>query len=156
MQIRPYQAGEERELWQLFYHTIHAVNARDYTPEQLAAWAPSEIDHDQWRVRIAGMNPLVCVAEETIVGYASLLVSGHVDHFYVHHAWQRRGVGARLYQTLEATAFERRLKELTSDVSITARPFFESRGFRVIRPQEVVRDGVMLRNFKMAKTLPPA
>ena len=28
--IRKVQPGEEADLWQLFYHTIRQVNARDY------------------------------------------------------------------------------------------------------------------------------
>ena len=32
----------------LFYETVHAVNARDYTPQQLDAWATGEVDLDAW------------------------------------------------------------------------------------------------------------
>ena len=38
--IRPYQMGEEPLLRELFYHTVHNVNQRDYTLEQRNAWAP--------------------------------------------------------------------------------------------------------------------
>ena len=42
---------------------------------------------------------------------------------------------------------------LTSDVSKTARPFFEKVGFEVIKKQTVVRQGVELTNFKMKKKI---
>jgi len=120
--VRKYQPGEERALWQLFHDTIHTVNARDYTLEQLQAWAPDVVDEASWRSRIHGMQPFVGVHNGVIVGYAGLLARGHVDHFYVHHQWQGRGVGRRLMAAVEAEAYAQRMAELSSDVSITARP----------------------------------
>ena len=38
--------------------------------------------------------------------------------------------------------------------SITARPFFEQRGYRVVRQQQVERGGVLLTNFVMEKVRP--
>ena len=32
----------------LFYDTVHTVNARDYTPEQLAVWAAGQVDLAAW------------------------------------------------------------------------------------------------------------
>jgi len=58
-----------------------------------------------------------------------------------------------LFQTIEAKAIELQIKELTSAVSITARPFFESRGFNVVTPQEVFIGDVGFRNYKMLKVL---
>ena len=37
------------------------------------------------------------------------------------------------------------------DASITARPFFEARGFQVVAAQSVVRRGQRLTNFRMEK-----
>ena len=40
---------------------------------------------------------------------------------------------------------------VTTHASITARPFFEARGYRVVRQQQVERQGVALTNFVMEK-----
>ena len=58
-----------------------------------------------------------------------------------------------LEQRLEQAAREAECSKMTSDVSITALPFFEKRGYRVVRRQEVERKGVILVNFKMEKAL---
>ena len=42
-------------------------------------------------------------------------------------------------------------REIKTDASITARPFFEKRGYRVKKEQEVERCGILLRNFRMVK-----
>ena len=39
MTIREYHSSDLREIVELFYDTVHTVNAKDYTPEQLNAWA---------------------------------------------------------------------------------------------------------------------
>ncbi|WP_339911796.1 GNAT family N-acetyltransferase [Symmachiella dynata] len=153
MHIRKYQPGEERALWRLFFDTIHNVNIRDYTAEQVQAWAPETIDKHLWRARIETMQPYVCIADDDVVGYAGLLTSGYIDHFYVHHQWQGQGVGKLLYAAIESAAHKQNLGELTADVSITARPFFTARGFTVLTQQEVTRGTTVLTNFKMVKRL---
>ena len=153
MLIRKYRPGEESELWNLFFNTVRSVSIRDYTVEQVRQWAPDEIDEGQWRDRIERINPYVCVHDGVIVGYADLQKSGHIDHFYVHHQWQGKGVGKRLFAWIESEAKKRALTQLTADVSITARPFFESRGFAVVTSQKVRLGDVVLGNFKMTKRL---
>ena len=153
MHVRKYKPGEETELWNLFYNTVRTVNLGDYTQDQVEAWAPDDADMDKWQKRMQGIDPYVCVENETIIGYTDVQASGYIDHFYVHHQWQRRGVGTLLFQTIKAKAIELQIKELTSAVSITARPFFESHGFSVVRPQEVFIGDVGFRNYKMLKVL---
>jgi len=151
--IRHYRPGEEMQLWDLFYHTIRQVNRQDYSLEQVQAWAPDAMDARQWRLRIERINPYVCVSGDLIVGYADLQESGYIDHFFVHHQWQSRGVGKQLFSRIESEARRLRLVELTANVSITAREFFESRGFQVVAAQEVTLGSVVLNNFRMIKRL---
>ena len=44
MQLRPYRTADCAELAALFFDTVHTVNARDYTPAQLDAWADGQVD----------------------------------------------------------------------------------------------------------------
>ena len=39
MYLRKYQTTDCPQLTQLFFNTVHTVNSKDYTPEQLDAWA---------------------------------------------------------------------------------------------------------------------
>jgi putative acetyltransferase len=153
MFIRKYIAGEEVELWNLFFHTVRNINIQDYTLEQVEVWAAAEMDPQRWRSKIAEIAPYVCVCDEVIVGYADLQESGYIDHFYVHHQWQGQGVGKRLFGKIESEANLRGITELTSNVSITARPFFESRGFHVVATQQVPLGTQLLTNFRMSKLL---
>ena len=74
--------------------------------------------------------------------------AGYLDRLYVGRAFQRRGVASALCDALEGAA---RSHPITTHASRTARPFFERRGYRVIRAQQVERRGVQLENFVMEK-----
>ena len=44
MLIRNYQPSDCTEMAELFYNTVHTINAKDYTKEQLDAWASGQVD----------------------------------------------------------------------------------------------------------------
>ena len=44
IEVRKFRNGEEKELWKLFYNTVHNVNIQDYDKDQIAAWAPDDLD----------------------------------------------------------------------------------------------------------------
>ena len=48
IQIRGYRPEDVAEIAQLFYDTVHHVNAADYTPSQLRAWANGQVDLAQY------------------------------------------------------------------------------------------------------------
>ena len=48
MELRPYESGDCPALARLFYDTVHTVNAKDYGPEQLDAWADGQADLSAW------------------------------------------------------------------------------------------------------------
>ena len=87
-----------------------------------------------------------------IVGFADL-DGRYLDRLYVHKEHQRQGVATALAQALEGQAAAQGQVRMTTHASITARPFFEKRGYRVVKEQQVERKGVLLTNFVMEKTL---
>lgn len=150
MLLREYRPGDCREMAALFYDTVHTVNARDYTPEQLDAWAGGPVDLDAWDRSFRAHTTLVAVANGHIVGFGDIAGDGYLDRLYVHKDWQGRGVATALCDRLEAAV----PGPVTTHASITARPFLERRGYRVVRPQQVERRGVLLTNYVMVLPLP--
>ncbi len=151
IEIRQYQAGEEIQLWDIFFTTIRNINIKDYSVEQVQAWAPDDYQQIEWTKRIQKINPYVALIENKVVGYADVQKDGYVDHFFCHWQCQGQGVGRLLMQTLFKKAEQQQLKRLYSQVSITARPFFEYFGFTVIKEQQVTIRGQILTNFVMEK-----
>jgi len=154
MLIRAFQQGDARALWEVFYSAIHVTASADYSPEQVEAWAPHEVDIAKWTSRMQVIAPFVVEdLDNKIIGYADVQQTGYIDHFFVSPEVSRQGVGTLLMRKIHETATRRAIASLFSDVSITAKPFFERWGFNVESPQTVVIRGVKLGNFKMRKTL---
>jgi putative acetyltransferase len=153
MQIRRFKPGEEMELWRLFHDSVRHIDTSQYTIEQLNAWSPDQMDIGKWRARFRNISPFVVEHERQLIGYADMQATGYVDHFYVHHLWQRRRVGTLLMQIILEVATQDAIDNLFADVSIAAKPFFETWGFRVEKEQYVHIDREVLKNYRMAKTL---
>jgi putative acetyltransferase len=61
MIIRPFRQGEEAALRQVFFSAVHEIASRDYTSEQIEAWAPvpKEADEAPWSERMRSICPFV-------------------------------------------------------------------------------------------------
>ena len=153
MRVRSYRPEDAEQIMRLFHDTVHAVNARDYTPAQLEAWAPEEVDRGRWLRRLGEHITLVAEDAGSIVGFCEFEPSGHIDCFYAHAAHIGRGVGALMMQSILDLAAEYRVERLFAEVSITALPFFTRQGFRVVREQEVEVRGVRMTNYVMERRL---
>lgn len=147
MQLRPYRTQDCPVLAGLFYDTVHTVNARDYTPPQLDAWADGHVDLAAWDRSLSEHHSLVAVWDGVIVGFGDMASDGYLDRLYVHKDYQGRGIATALCDALEQAV----PGPYTTHASITARPFFEHRGYRVVREQQVERKGILLTNFVMQK-----
>jgi putative acetyltransferase len=153
MVIRRYNRGEESAVWKVYFAATHESNARDYHAALIDRWAPHDQDMGQWADRLAQKNPFVAVVDEEIVGMAEIEPDGFIDYFYVHPRWQDRGIGKALLASLESEAAKLGVNVISADVSITAKAFFLSRGFRIIEAKANVILGHPAPNFRMQKTL---
>ncbi|OBZ16464.1 GNAT family N-acetyltransferase [Bacillus sp. FJAT-26390] len=156
MEIRKFIAIDINQIVSLFYETVHSVNKRDYSEEQLAAWAPKDkemLTLKAWEVSMSQNITYVAEISRKIVGFADMTKQGHLDRLYVHKDFQGQGIASAVVGTLEFEASKLGLVEVDTEASITAKPFFERQGYEVIQRQAVERSGVELVNFKMVKKL---
>jgi len=147
--IRRYRPGEEAALFEIYYSAIHLLASRDYSPEQIQAWAPRDLDQGLWATRIRGIHPFVAELAGELVGYADLQANGYIDHFFVSGQHGRHGIGTALMSHLLQEARAASLMELTSDVSRTAQPLFERFGFTVVEERQPELRGVVIPNAFM-------
>lgn len=145
MFIREYQSSDCEEIIKLFDNTVHTVNAKDYTKEQLDAWATGRADLNKWDQSLREHYSLVAVENEMIVGFGDIDKSGYLDRLFVHEDYQGKGIGTMICNRLEQAVSG----SVIIHASITAKTFFEKRGYRVVKEQQVERKGVFLTNFEM-------
>lgn len=137
----------------LFYNTVHEINIQDYTQEQINAWAPENMDYEVWHKRLQAKLPYIAEDNGEIVGFGELEANGHIDCFYCHSKYQKKGIGSKLLSHIENTAKSQGIKRLYTEASITAKLFFQSKGFCIVREQQVELRGVLFQNYVMEKYL---
>ena len=152
---RKYNPNDARALAEIYYHTIHKVNVRDYSEKQVNAWAPSSsLEPDgleDWKKKWAKVVPIVALQGENVVGFTEFETSGHIDCFFVHHAFQGVGVGTILMDAIEQEAKEKNIHLVYAQVSITAKPFFSKKGFKIVKQKVDVIRGCELICYVMQK-----
>ncbi len=149
--VREYRESDASELWKIFYNTVRKVNIHDYSEAQVKAWAPDDFSADIWQQKMNSISPFVAEIDGLLVGYADLQKSGLIDHFFCHSDYQGQGIGRCLMKYVLSVGQSQRITRFYSEVSITARPFYERFGFNVVCDQTVEIRGQKLRNFVMEK-----
>ncbi|WP_066042094.1 GNAT family N-acetyltransferase [Herbiconiux solani] len=138
----------------LFLAAVTETAAADYTAAEIDAWADRERrDLGRWDAAMRARGAFVAEIGAELAGFSDVGPEGYVDMMFVAPRFLRRGVARTLIAHGEALARGRGVSELSADVSITARLFFESQGFAVEAQQAPVRRGVTLTNFRMRKPL---
>ncbi len=97
MMIRKYQEKDCKELAKLFYDTVHFVNCKDYTKEQLDVWATGEVDMERWNASFLEHDSFVAIEKDRIVGFGDIDRTGYLDRLYVHKDVQGKGIALTNY-----------------------------------------------------------
>ncbi len=151
--VRQGQINDLTELKKMFVDTITTVCTTDYDKQQIEVWTSGVQNKQRWDDIMTKQFVLVVQYADKIVGFATLNNGNYIDLLYVHKDHQRQGIAQRMLEKITTEA--RRLKQttLTSDVSKTARPFFERNDFNILTEQIVNKEGIKLTNYKMTKRL---
>lgn len=153
MNIRNFKDEDIESVLKLFYDTVHSVNSKDYNNEQLKAWAPKELDRLKWIESLNRNYSIVAEENTQIIGFGDIDSTGYLDRLYVHKNHQGKKVASNLINALENYIFNKGVKSIITDASITTKPFFEKKGYEVIKEQQVELRGQLFTNFKMCKNL---
>ena len=150
MWIREYKPADCEQMAELFYNTVHSINAKDYAEEQLNVWATGKVDLQEWNRSFLKHKTIVAIESDEIIGFGDIDNSGYLDKLYVHKDYQGIGVASTICNELEGFVKE---KIITTHASITAKLFFQQRGYRVVKEQKVIRQGIVLTNYVMEKQI---
>ena len=78
---------------------------------------------------------------------------GYLHSMFIHADFQGKGIATMLLEEIERYAIKEGIMRITSEVSITARPFFEKQGYIVEVEQKRRANQLCLTNYWMAKNL---
>lgn len=149
--IIPYQPHYFADTLALFQQAILQLTVADYSVEQRQAWCA--VSHHHWAEKMA-QNTFLAFYYRQLAGLIKC-DNGYLDLLFVHPKFARKGVATALYSVVERYAKQENCIEITSDVSLSAIPFFEKMGFTSLLPpnrlQQVTLRGQPFLNMKMHK-----
>lgn len=137
----------------LFRDTIQNINSKDYPADEIDDWSSWWTEHDKWQERIEEQYFIKAMIDDKIVGFSSLAADGYLDFMFTHKDYQRHGVAGTLIKKIERKAKEQGNDKIYSDVSITAKGFFERHGYIVEKQQFKKSRNKELINYRMTKTI---
>ena len=150
--IRAALQSDAVELKNLFQNTVLAINRRDYLQAEVEDWASCGDDLSNIEDMIKTHYFIVAVNQQSeIVGFSSITPQGYLHSMFVHKDFQGEGIATILLNEIEQYAITNGIMRITSEVSLTARPFFEKKGYIVEEEQKRKANQLSLTNFWMAK-----
>lgn len=148
--LRRYGSSDALGTWDVYRAAVRVTAAKDYTVEQVSAWAPDDIDLGAWSVRRASAHTLVAEEAGRILGFGDLTDDGLLDMLFVHPDAANRGVARLLVTEVVNIARNLGITTITTHASRTARPAFERFGFVVdCENTGNMTRGVVVPNFDM-------
>lgn len=159
MKLRPFfirQAvlDDIAALKDLYQNTVLTINRRDYSHAEVEDWASCGNDASRWEKLIETHYFIVAENPQLqIVGFSSITPQGYLHSMFVHKDFQNKGIATMLLNKIEQYAKENGITKVTSEVSLTARPFFEKQGYTVERKQQRQANQLYLTNFWMARQI---
>lgn len=151
--IRRLAAQDIPEMRKLFRATVLTVNSKDYTKEEVEDWASCGDSVEHWKELLAKNDYIGALdGQGGIVGFSSMNAEGYLHSMFVHKDWQGKGVATLLLSEVEKIARRYGVHKISVEVSITARPFFEKHGYKVVKEQKAKANRLYLTNYVMEKT----
>lgn len=117
MELRRYIPSDFEQIAKLFYDTVHSINTKDYTEEQLNAWAPGKVNLQEWDRLFSEHLTYVAVESRRIIGFGDIDSSGHLDKLFVHKNFQGIGIATAICDRFEK---EMEVPKITVHASISA------------------------------------
>ena len=145
--IRRATAADAEAVHKIVLLALRETNARDY-PSSVIARLVLTLP-DKVASNLETWCAFVAVVDGRVVGTGSL--NGQtVSSVYVHPDYQGRGIATKLMDAVENAANAESQETLSVQSSITARPFYAKRGFKIVREESFGEEPIIV----MSKDIP--
>ncbi|MBI4163377.1 MAG: GNAT family N-acetyltransferase [Candidatus Aenigmarchaeota archaeon] len=152
MIIRKFRASDAVAVARMHRGTIRKINSKDYSKKQIEVWS-GRTNAKKFRGSMKSHIQFVAVDKGRIIGLGGFRKDGKFNSLYVHHKYIGKGAGKRLLSKMEREALKMGFKKFTVNSSLTAKNFYQSQGYRVIRKTLFKRPQLILEVYKMEKKL---
>lgn len=139
----------------VFTQSVQNTCSADYNHLQIQAWIGRGTQQRWQELFQSDLCFLLAedIRQSQIAGFTSINPKGYLHSMFVHPQYQHRGIASILLRKAEEYARNCRAVSVHSEVSITARPFFEKHGYITEKEQTVDVNGIEMTNFLMYKRI---
>lgn len=130
MKVRSFKKSDLQAVHQLIHLTIDVAYTPVY-PQGVVAFFKSYHSQDSIIKRFHKGSVLVIEHDGDIVGTGSL-VDYDIQGVFIHPDFQQQGLGKKLMCALEKEAQSKKFKEVTLDISLPSKQFYQDIGYTVI------------------------
>ncbi len=153
MYIRRMYPTEGKRLAELLYSSVHTLCTYDYSPEELDAWVPRQMDMKKFSASLFRSINWVMAENGKIIGFICIERDGYVNRLFTHPEYVRRGVASALLKNAEDWARKHGIKRIRLAASKTGCGFYKKQGYKPVDIEVVEKKGIVFRNTVMEKTL---
>jgi len=150
--LRSYKSADLESLAEIRFAAIEELTIDD-DEGQRQAWALMADDDEAFAHTLEKGLTLIAEVGGEPVGFVTLREGGAIDQLYAHPAVARTGVTTALCEAIERQAAAHGMFTVVANVSDTAKPLFDARGYRPERRQTIEIEGQWLGNTHMRKVL---
>jgi len=154
MHIRLATEADADRILELHVRAIREICSRDYTPEQIEAWAgPKRAAH--YLAPIRGKRLVVAEQAGRVVGMGDYhATTNEICAVYVDPDFGGQGIGRALFQAVTAALKAKGFAEAVLDASLTSVGFYEAMGCRIVGSRlHPLRPGVAIPCVRMTVQL---
>ena len=146
--VRQFRDRDAEAVASLVRGTLKSTNAKDYPAEVIdriaATWTPGNVKET------AEKRPIFIATEsEKVVGVGML--DDRIVALFVHHHYQKGGVGTKLADSMEQILRDRGVTETSVNSSISAKGFYRKRGYVCQEELDSEYAGVQDQNGKTTR-----
>jgi putative acetyltransferase len=154
MKIRKSTLEDSAEIARLHRGTIRSVNSKDYPPEDIEVWsgrAKASRVRDSHSIAVR----YVAIEKGKIIGFVDISKENpeKLWGLYIHKDFIGKGVGTKLLEKIEQVAKRMGAKTFEATATITAKAFYEAKGFKVIKKEKHPIEHRLLDVFVMQRGL---
>lgn len=117
----------------LFYQTVTFFGPGVFSRSEVETYSKLSTDKEYWIKKIQQDYVYHAKLNGEILGSFALDKTGNIEYIFVHLNYHGSGIASKLYKKLEEVAMQEGMKTLTVKLNHMTLPFFEKKGFEIIR-----------------------
>lgn len=159
LEIRRARHEDATKLIQAHRRSIREVCSADYRPEQIEVWSGRDFKEDRWQQTMdRDVVWVISDAENNIYGFGHLQFlkdgAAEVAGLYFVPEVIGKGFGKQLMQKILEQCRSHNIHTLELSATVTAKPFYESAGFKQIGERVAIHlGGQAIECFHMQREL---